>query len=43
VRRGEFTVTDGPHRGVCDGCPVEGGLCWWPLEMTGREPPDRLF
>jgi ATP-dependent exoDNAse (exonuclease V) beta subunit len=39
----EFTVTDAPHRGVCDGCPAEGGLCSWPLEMTRREAPDRLF
>jgi hypothetical protein len=39
----EFTVTDAPHRGVCDRCPTGGGLCWWPLEMTGREAPDGLF
>ena len=39
----EFKVTDAPHRGVCDGCPAEGGLCSWPLEMTRREAPDRLF
>jgi ATP-dependent helicase/nuclease subunit A len=38
-----FTVTDEPHRGVCDGCPAEGGLCSWPLEMTRREAADRLF
>jgi hypothetical protein len=38
-----FTVTDMPHREVCDGCPAEGGLCSWPLEMTRRETPDRLF
>ena len=38
-----FTVTDGPHRGVCEGCPAEGGLCSWPLEMTRREAADRLF
>ena len=25
------------------GCPAEGGLCSWPLEMTRREAPDRLF
>ncbi len=43
VLRREFTVTDAPHRGVCDGCPAEGGLCSWPLEMTRREAPDRLF
>jgi ATP-dependent exoDNAse (exonuclease V) beta subunit len=39
----EFSVTDAPHRGVCDGCPAEGGLCSWPLEMTRREAADRLF
>ncbi|HYB25728.1 MAG TPA: UvrD-helicase domain-containing protein, partial [Solirubrobacteraceae bacterium] len=38
-----FTVTDAPHRSVCDGCPAEGGLCSWPLEMTRRDAPDRLF
>jgi RecB family exonuclease len=43
VLRREFRVTDAPHRGVCDGCPAEGGLCSWPLEMTRREAPDRLF
>jgi ATP-dependent exoDNAse (exonuclease V) beta subunit len=43
VLRREFTVTDAPHRGVCEGCPAEGGLCSWPLEMTRREAADRLF
>ncbi len=43
VREREFKVTDAPHRGVCDGCPAEGGLCSWPLEMTRREAADRLF
>jgi ATP-dependent helicase/nuclease subunit A len=38
-----FTVTDAPQRGVCEGCPAEGGLCSWPLEMTRRESADRLF
>ena len=38
-----FAVTDTPHRAVCGGCPAEGGLCSWPLEMTRREQPDRLF
>ena len=28
---------------VCEGCPAEGGLCSWPLEMTRREAADRLF
>ncbi len=39
----EFTVADAPHRGLCNGCPAEGGLCSWPLAMTRREAPDRLF
>jgi len=39
----DFRVTDVPHRAVCDGCPAEGGLCSWPLEMTRREASDRLF
>jgi hypothetical protein len=43
VLRREFAVTDAPHRGVCDGCPAEGGLCSWPLEMTRRQDADRLF
>ena len=38
-----FTVTDAPERLVCRGCPAEGGLCSWPLEMTRRDAPDRLF
>ena len=43
VRERRFAVTDAPHRSVCDGCPAEGGLCSWPLEMTRRDAPDRLF
>ncbi len=43
VLAGEFRVTDAPHRAVCDGCPAEGGMCSWPLEMTRRDAPDRLF
>jgi ATP-dependent exoDNAse (exonuclease V) beta subunit len=38
-----FVVTDAPRRSVCAGCPAEGGLCSWPLEMTRREAADRLF
>ncbi len=38
--RGEFTVTEEPCVQVCSGCPGEGGLCSWPLEMTRRERPD---
>jgi RecB family exonuclease len=43
LRSGAFPVTESPHRGVCHGCPAEGGLCSWPLEMTRRETPERLF
>jgi hypothetical protein len=43
VLRREFAVTDEPHRGVCGGCPAEGGLCSWPLQLTRRDAPDRLF
>jgi hypothetical protein len=39
----EFAVTPAPWRGVCAGCPAEGGLCSWPVEMTRRESPDTLF
>jgi ATP-dependent helicase/nuclease subunit A len=38
-----FAVAEQPHRGICAGCPAEGGLCSWPLEMTRRDAPDRLF
>ncbi len=40
---GVFAVTDVPQRTICAGCPAEGGLCSWPLEMTRREAADRLF
>jgi ATP-dependent exoDNAse (exonuclease V) beta subunit len=43
VMRQEFAVTEAPHRAVCQGCPAEGGLCSWPLGMTRRDAPDRLF
>jgi hypothetical protein len=43
VLRREFAVTERPHRAICEGCPAEGGLCSWPVELTRREAPDRLF
>ena len=43
VLRSEFVVSDTPQRTLCAGCPAEGGLCSWPLEMTRREAIDRLF
>jgi ATP-dependent exoDNAse (exonuclease V) beta subunit len=43
VRAGEYRVTESPHRAVCGGCPAEGGLCSWSLEMTRRDSPDSLF
>jgi ATP-dependent helicase/nuclease subunit A len=38
-----FPVAPAPYRGLCAGCPAEGGLCSWPPAMTRREAPDRLF
>jgi ATP-dependent helicase/nuclease subunit A len=38
-----FEVSPAPYRGLCAGCPAQGGLCSWPLEMTRRESPDTLF
>ncbi len=33
---GDFRVTETPGRRVCDGCPAQGGLCSYPLELTTR-------
>jgi len=38
VLAGEFPVAETPGVDVCNGCPGEGGLCSWPLEMTRRDP-----
>jgi ATP-dependent helicase/nuclease subunit A len=43
VLRREFPVAEAPYRGLCSGCPAEGGLCSWPQELTRRDTPDRLF
>ena len=43
VTAGRFPVTEAPERSTCAGCPAEGGLCSWPLEMTRRAAADRLF
>jgi ATP-dependent helicase/nuclease subunit A len=43
VARQDFAVAATPHRALCSGCPVDGGLCSWPTAMTRRESPDRLF
>jgi hypothetical protein len=43
VLRREFEVSPTPHRGLCAGCPAEGGLCSWPLASTRRESADCLF
>ncbi len=40
---GEFAVAEVPQRSLCRGCPAEGGLCSWPIELTRREAADRLF
>jgi ATP-dependent exoDNAse (exonuclease V) beta subunit len=39
----EFKVTETPHRAICSGCPAEGGLCSYPLELTRRDDAERLF
>ncbi len=31
---GDFPVTNAPGRQLCDGCPAQGGLCSYPLEVT---------
>ena len=36
VLRGEFAVTEGPHRDLCATCPGRGGLCPHPDERTLR-------
>jgi ATP-dependent exoDNAse (exonuclease V) beta subunit len=36
IRRRDFSVADEPGRSLCRGCPAEGGLCPWPLELTRR-------
>ncbi len=36
VLRGDFAVAQEPGRAICAGCPAEGGLCSWPLELTRR-------
>ncbi|MHB8656651.1 MAG: UvrD-helicase domain-containing protein [Solirubrobacteraceae bacterium] len=38
-----FEVMPEPHRRACAGCPAEGGLCSWPVQMTRRAAADRLF
>jgi ATP-dependent exoDNAse (exonuclease V) beta subunit len=39
----EFPVAAEPWHGICAGCSGAGGLCSWPVELTRREAPDRLF
>jgi hypothetical protein len=34
---GSFPVAPEPCRALCAGCPGEGGLCSWPLELTRRD------
>ena len=43
VAERRFEVTEIPQRSICTGCPAEGGLCSWPLEMTRRESVEQLF
>jgi hypothetical protein len=37
VVTGAFPVAAEPCVAICNGCPGEGGLCSWPVEMTRRE------
>ena len=39
----QFPVAPDPRRGLCRGCPAQGGLCSWPVAMTRRESADTLF
>ncbi len=43
VLQRRFPVSQEPQRSLCAGCPAEGGLCSWSLELTRRESPERLF
>ena len=43
VMNGVFQVSPAPHQGLCHGCPGEGGLCSWPIELTRRAGLDTLF
>jgi ATP-dependent exoDNAse (exonuclease V) beta subunit len=43
VVAGRFEVAASPCRALCAGCPGEGGLCSWPVELTRRESLDTLF
>jgi ATP-dependent exoDNAse (exonuclease V) beta subunit len=43
VVSGRFPVSQTPHRGLCAGCPAEGGLCSWSLSQTRRDSLDQLF
>jgi ATP-dependent helicase/nuclease subunit A len=39
VLANDFAVASEPYIGLCNGCPAEGGLCSWPLEVTRRDRP----
>ncbi|MGH2888855.1 MAG: PD-(D/E)XK nuclease family protein, partial [Solirubrobacteraceae bacterium] len=43
VLSGRYIVSGSPCVAVCGGCPAQGGLCSWPLEMSRRRSPDTLF
>jgi ATP-dependent helicase/nuclease subunit A len=40
LERGEFAVTDGPHRGLCHDCPARERLCSHGPELTMRDSPE---
>ncbi len=43
VLAARFEVAGEPCRALCAGCPGDGGLCSWPVELTRRESLDTLF
>jgi len=40
---GDFSPAPDPRRSLCAGCPAAGGICRYPLALTERQAPDRLF
>jgi ATP-dependent exoDNAse (exonuclease V) beta subunit len=43
LRAGDFAPAADPRRSLCAGCPAAGGICPYPLALTERQAPDRLF
>jgi ATP-dependent helicase/nuclease subunit A len=40
VISGRFVPADEPHRELCQSCPGQPALCWWPPERTLAERPE---